>query len=269
MLHDVALGTEHRPDPVGWVVVAQVHRDGPLQHGVDPLLDGLGDDRLGVPDGGEDREHGGAGHLRDRPPADARERVAFQAASPRLRLLRGLPASPLLVDHRGRGLGEGGQPLDAALVGQRVAARAGELAVGHGLLAGLGERDEGDTAEAEFAAPAADDEALDPAAGAGRLHVKVEAVAVDVVTRRGGADEGGRERLVGMAASALGSTACRGGFCLCIHPRVIYEIVMDSAKPPDRALPPTLVINDYYSVLYVCPCTDTDDSGRVIVRGYL
>ena len=35
--------------PVGWVVVAQAHRDGPLQHGVDPLLDGLGDDRLGVP----------------------------------------------------------------------------------------------------------------------------------------------------------------------------------------------------------------------------
>ena len=64
--------------------------------------------------------------------------------------------------------------------------------------------DEGDGAEAKFAAPAADDEALDPAAGAGRLDVEVEAVAVDVVPRRGGADEGGGERLVGMAASALG-----------------------------------------------------------------
>ena len=82
---------------------------------------------------------------------------------------------------------------------------------------------------------------LDPAAGAGRLHVKVQAVAVDVVTRRGGADEGGRERLVGMAASALGSTACRGGLCLCIHPRIIYEIVMDSARLPDRLAPDEFV----------------------------
>ena len=195
--------------------------------------DGLGHDRLGVPDGGEDREHVGAGHLRDRPPADARERVAFQAASPRLHLRGGLPPGPLLVDHRGRGLGEGGRPLDAAPVGEWVAARAGELPVGHGLLTGLGQRDEGDGAEAKFAAPAADDEALDPAAGAGRLDVEVEAVAVDVVPRRGGADEGGGEGVVGMAASALGSAGRLGLILPCNHPCIIYGMMRDSARHPE------------------------------------
>ena len=49
-----------------------------------------------------------------------------------------------------------------------------QLAVGEGLLAGVGERDERGGAESEFAPPSADDEPLDPAAGAGRLHEEVQ-----------------------------------------------------------------------------------------------
>ena len=126
--------------------------------------------------GGEDREHVGAGHLRDRPAADARERVAFQAASPRLHLRGGLPPGPLLVDHRGRGLGEGGRPLDAALVGEWVRPpRAGRASGWPRPARGpRASETRADGAEAKFAAPAADDEALDPAAGPGRLDVEVE-----------------------------------------------------------------------------------------------
>ena len=76
-----------------------------------------------------------------------------------------------------------------------------------GLLAGLGERDERGSAESEFAASSAEDEPLDPASSAGRLDEQVQAVAVGVASWRGGTDEGGRERLVGMASSALGSPA--------------------------------------------------------------
>ena len=61
--------------------------------------------------------------------------------------------------------------LHPALVGQRVSARPRQLAVGEGLLAGLGERG---GAETEFAAPAADDEPLDPASVAGRLDEEVQ-----------------------------------------------------------------------------------------------
>ena len=89
-------------------------------------------------------------------------------------------------------------------IGQGVAARAGELAVGKGQLAGFGERDERGGAESEFAAPSANDEPLDPAAGAGRLNERVQPVAVGVSSWRGGTDEGGRKGVVGMPASALG-----------------------------------------------------------------
>ena len=180
-----------------------------------------GDDRLGVPDGREDRQHVGARDLRDRPGADAREGVALKAVPPGPDLLGILPAALLLLDHGGGGLGESGYALKAALVGERVSALTGELAVGDGLLAGLGERDEGDRAEPEFRAPAADDEALDPASRAGRLDVEVEAVAVDVVSGRCGAEEGGGEGVVGMASPALGSGGFGGGLCLCNHHCII------------------------------------------------
>ena len=89
------------------------------------------------------------------------------------------------------------------VVGKGVAAGAGELAVGEGLLAGLGERDQMDAAESEFAFAAADDEALDPASGAGTLDVEVESVAVSVPTDGRGADEGGGEPVVGVSALGL------------------------------------------------------------------
>ena len=74
------------------------------------------------------------------------------------------------------GLSEGRHALSAAPVGQWIAPRAGELAVGARLLARLGERDQRDAAEAEFAAAAA--EPLDPASRPGGLDEKVQAVAV-------------------------------------------------------------------------------------------
>ena len=88
---------------------------------------------------------------------------------------------------------------------------------GEGLLAGVGERDERGGAESEFAASSADDEPLDPAAGAGGLDEKVQPVAVSVPSLRGGTDEGGRERLGGMPASALGSRRRGRDFDYSIH----------------------------------------------------
>ena len=190
-------------------------------------------------------QHVGARDLRDRPGADAREGVPHKAVPPGPDLLGVLPAALLLLDDAAGGFGKRGNALDTPLVGQRVAALTGELAVGDGLLAGLGERDEGDRAEPEFRAPAADDEALDPASRAGRLDVEVESVAVDVVSGRCTADEGGGEGVVGMASPALGSAGRRGGIRLCIHPCIICRKWADSARPPDRFRPPILVINHY------------------------
>ena len=183
-----------------------------------------------VPDGREDRQHVGAGDRGDGHPADAREGVPLKAVPPRPDLLGVLPAGPLLLDHSGGRVGKDGHALGAAPLDERVSTLAGELAVGHGLLAGLGERDEGDGAEAEFAAPAADDEALDPAAGARRLDVEVQAVAGDVVPRRCGSDQRGGEGVVGMAASTLGSAGRLGGIRLCNNPCIIYWMMTDSAR---------------------------------------
>ena len=77
-----------------------------------------------------------------------------------------------------------------------IAARVGQHAVGEGLLAGFGERDECGGAESELPASAADDEPLDPASGSGGLNEEVQAVAVGVLSRRSRTDEGGREGLV-------------------------------------------------------------------------
>ena len=60
------------------------------------------------------------------------------------------PALPHLVPDPFGGNGEGGHALGAASVGQR------ELAVGQGLLAGLGERDQPGAAESDIAPPASD-----------------------------------------------------------------------------------------------------------------
>ena len=147
--------------------------------------------------------------LGDRPAADTWEGVAFEALPPVPRVPPAAPATALLFKPALGGVGEGGNTLDAALVGQRVR-RTTPASGWRGLLAGFGERDERGGAETEFAASSADDEPLDPAAGAGRLHEQVQPVAVSVPSWRGGTDEGGRERLVGMPASALGSAGCDG-----------------------------------------------------------
>ena len=130
----------------------------------------------------------------------------LHAVPPVLRVPLAAPAAALLFEHAPGGLGEGGNALSAALLGEGVAAGPRQLAVGEGLLAGFGERDERGGAETEFAAPAADDEPLDPASGAGRLDEQVQPVAVSVPSWRGGTDEGGRERLVGMPVKAARAT---------------------------------------------------------------
>ena len=100
-------------------------------------------------------------------------------------------------------------------LGERVAARARELAVGQRLLAGLGQRNQRHAAQSELAIAAPDHEPLNPAPRSRRLHVEVQAIAVAMSAGRGRAHEGGRQRLVGMAASSrstmcLSIPTCRG-----------------------------------------------------------
>ena len=130
-----------------------------------------------------------------------------------------------------------------------IAARTGQHAVGESLLAGLGERDERGGAESEFAAPTADDEPLDPASDPGRLDEQVQAVAVRVASGRCGTDEGGREGLVGVASSALGSAGRGNGFGYNIQSPIICGIGLDSATCPDRTSPRRRIINYYVSVI--------------------
>ena len=193
----------------------------------------LGRVRLHVPDRREDGQHVGAADLGDGPAADAREDVVFEALEPVGRLSGAAPAGPLLLDHGRGGLGESGHALGAALVGEGVAAGAGELAVGEGLLAGLGERDELDAAESEFVFPAADDEALDPASGTGALDVEVESVAVGMPAGRRGADEGGGECVVRMSAPGLGFAGFGRVERHTIHSPIIYEMLADFTRRPD------------------------------------
>ena len=106
-------------------------------------------------------------------------------------------------DHGDGGLGEGGHALEAALVGERVAAGACELAVGEGQLAGLGERDELDAAESELVFPAADDEALDPASGPGTLDVELAAAGIEIDARTATPAWQGERLDLGWALSVL------------------------------------------------------------------
>ena len=202
--HDVLLQAEHRQHPVARIVVAQVQRDRPVQHRADALAHGARRLRLAVPDRCEDLQHVGRVDLGDRPAADAREGVALDAAHPVLRVPPAAPATLLLLEYLPGGVGEGGHLPHAALLVPRVGARAGKPAVGQRQLARLGEGNQRRGAEAELAAAAADDEPLDPASSSAGLNEQVQAVAVGVASWRGRADEGGRERLVRMASSALG-----------------------------------------------------------------
>ena len=93
-------------------------------------------------------------------------------SQPALRLAGAAPAACFCSTRAGRRRRRWAcPPRDGAR--PEVAADAGELAVGEGLLAGLGERDERDGAESELAAASADDEALDPASGSGGLNEEV------------------------------------------------------------------------------------------------
>ena len=142
--------------------------------------------------------------LGDGPAADAGEDVAFDAPPPVLREPPAAPAAALLFEDAPGGLGEGGNGVSAALLGVWIVARPGQFAVGEGQFAGLDEGDERGGAESEFPAPSADNEPLDAASDSSRLNEQVQAVPVRVPSWRGGTDEGGRERLVGMTPSALG-----------------------------------------------------------------
>ena len=161
-------GPEHRQHPVAGIVVAHVQGDGPLQHRTDALADGAGRLRLDVPDRREDLQHVGRVDLGDGPAADAGERIPLHAPDPILRVPPAAPAVALLFEHALGGFGKRRDSLDAALLRERVAARPGQHAVGEGLLASLGQRNERRGAESEFSAPAADDEPLDPASSPGR-----------------------------------------------------------------------------------------------------
>jgi hypothetical protein len=122
------------------------------------------------------------------------------------------PAAAILFEHPLGRLGEGGNAVSTPLLGEGIAAGAGQLAIGERQLASLGERDESSGAEPEFAPSSPDDESLDPASRSGGLDEQVQAVPVGVASGRCGTDEGGREGLVGMAAPALGSAGRGGGF---------------------------------------------------------
>ena len=156
--------------------------------------------RLAVPDGREDLQHVSAGDLRDGNLSDPGENVGVQALQPVRRRFGIAPAGPLPLHHAPGGFGEGGNALGAALLRQGIPARACQLAVGQGLVPGLGQRDQGGAAESELALAAPDEEALNPAPGAAGLDEQVQPVAVTVPSRRSRAHEGSREGLLGMAA---------------------------------------------------------------------
>ena len=185
VLDHVMLGTQNRADPVAGVVNAQLHRYGPFQDRLQAQAHPPGGLRLPVPDGREDLEHVGAGDLRDGHLADAREGEPPQARHPLAGVSRVAPAGPLLFQHTGGGFGKGRYALGAALLRQRVPALAGKPAVGQRLFPGLGQRHQGEAAESELTAAAADDEALNPAPGSAGLDKEEQAVAVGVSSRRG------------------------------------------------------------------------------------
>ena len=204
VLHDVMLWTQDWANPVARVVDPKLHRYGPFQHRMEALAQLPGGGRLLVPDGSEDPQHVGARDLRHRHLPDPREGIPLEGPDPVAAVRPTSPPGPLLLDHTSSGFGERGYATGAPLLGQRVAARAGELAVGQRLLAGLGQRDQGDAPESELALAAPNDEPLNPAPRSRRLHVEVQPVAVRVSSRRGGAHESGRQGLVGMTALGLG-----------------------------------------------------------------
>ena len=197
VLGNVLLSAKDRADPVAGVVDPVLHGHGPFQDRTQAQAHPPGRLRLPVPDGCEDLKHVGAGNLGDRHLADAREGQPPQARQPLAGVFPVAPSGPLLFQHTGSSFGEGGDGLATSLLGERAPALAGQLAVDERLLPGLGQRDQGNAAEPDLTAAASDDEALNPAAGSGRLDEEVETVAIGVSSGRSGAKERGRKGLLG------------------------------------------------------------------------
>ena len=209
--HDVVLRTQDRQDPIAGVVAAQVHRYGPLQHRADALTHGAGRLRLRVPDRREDLQHVGRVDLGDWPGADAGEGVTLPGCESSSARATGRASRRASVQTRAaRPRRSWERPPRAAC---RPAGHRPTVPVSDWRAPARGPwRDERGGAETEFAPSSADDEPLDPASGAGWLDEEVQPVPVCVPSWWGGTDEGGRQRLVGMASSALGSRGCGGGF---------------------------------------------------------
>ena len=222
VLHDVTLGTQDRVDPVAGVVDPELHRHRPLQHRADALPQPPGGVSLRVPDGSEDLKHVGASDLRDRHLPDAREGVPLEGQDPLAAVRPTSPAGLLLFYHARGGFGEARYALPTMLLGKRVAALAGQLAVGQRLFPGLGEGDQRDAAESRARGlPTPDEQALNPASGSARLDEEVQPVAVRVSSRRGGAHESSRQGLVWMTALGLGFPGRAGRVRYRIHPPII------------------------------------------------
>lgn len=179
VLHEIPLRSEDWPDPVARIVEPKLHRHDSLHHRADTLAPPRSG-CLHVPDGSEYPYHVGAGHLRHRHLADEREGVAFQAAQPDLRVLGVAPAGPQLFLDLHSDLREGRQRLGAALLGQRIAALAGELAIGEGFLARFLERNERKSTEPEFGSTTANGEALDPTPAAGGPDIEIKALSITI-----------------------------------------------------------------------------------------
>ena len=119
------------------------------------------------------------------------------------------PAAALPFNDALDGLDEARNAVGAALLGERIAAGAGQLAVGERQLAGLGERDEPCGARPEVRDGARGCRVAGPGFGFRWLDEQVQAVAVGMPAGRRGSDEGGRVRPVG-GAPAFGTPACQG-----------------------------------------------------------
>jgi len=161
-----------------------------------------------------------------------RQGVVFQALEPVGRLSGAVQPVPFCSTTVAATSARVDMPRKRPAVRQRVAARAGERALGEGLLAGLGERDEMDAAESEFVLPAADDKALDPASGPGTLDVEVEAIAVGVRLRR--VRSGRKRRRVGCGGA--GPWAWSSDIGRAVAPHVVWASRKHPGAPERREL---------------------------------
>jgi hypothetical protein len=142
---------------------------------------GLG---FGQPDGRENAEHVGRIDLVYPLVAYGGDHKVLQRRDP-LGLVLLVPPGALVLgmDDRG-GLGEGGYvQARLALHRERISALARDLAILERLVAGLGERDELEAAQAQVAAPAVHDGAENPTLRTRRLDDEIQPIAVGIAAR--------------------------------------------------------------------------------------